>query len=1091
MIRAAPLRPTWPVLALLALCMAPALAGGPRWRGSPFEGWTPTAGTWELRGDGLAQTATKSDCRVFAPLADWQDYALTLKARKLGGREGFLILFRVKDRGHFYWWNVAGWGNSRHAVETRPQRVFDSKPGRVETGRWYGIQVVVEGPRIRCYLDGKLVHDIQEPTYKAGGIGLGTWSTQAEYKDVAVTTLDGKRLFGAPPAELAANAIDALGSAAEALRPELDALRKASAKPDDPRWTALYRKASALRDRLREAEARLASIDLAEARTVLERLIESAPAMKPKAQQLLAQLDGHQTRLHALKAAVAKGQPIDLAQAADIVAFADHVLALRREAWVPRCPPVAFILRQPHTRHGTNATMHVRVHGRGSAIAVLDPSARLRAGPSSPDQKPRVIFEDPEGYVFDMSPSYDATKLVFAFKKKVREDSFHIYEIGADGTGLRQITRGPYHDFSPVCLPDGRICFNSTRVESFSLCQNFVACALYVVDADGSNLRRLEYNTLCDLTPFVMDDGTILFSRWEYQDKNIFCTEALWTINPDGSRLQLFYGNTLTVPNGLYGAKQIPGTRKVIAVGAAHHHRPLGSICIIDRSLGHENVAAIRNITPEVPYTPRVGAHWRETSWGPGDKLYPWSYTDPWPLAEDLFLVSYGGPMQGGPQRYRLYLMDDRGHKVELYDARTTSCFSPVPLRPRPVPHQVAGTLPEAKGEGRFFVVDVYQGLEDKGVQRGTVKQLRIMSQTPKKYNTEGPRYSDHYPAIGEGTYYVKWNYGSVPVYPDGSAYFTAPAGVELYFQALDAHGKEIRRMGTVTQITDGETQSCIGCHEPRNTAPPVGTEAWKLLARGPDPISPPPWGAGPVDFVQQVQPVLDKHCVKCHSGPTPPKGIDLSGDKTRLFSMAFETLVFTPALVARYHINPGPTGNFPPLATGSWVSRLTQKIEAKHSKVEMDPESRRRIYCWIDANVPYYGTWDMTRPHTLGGRDTWLERGNKPQPWFAEFQRAYAALGAPDPKAKGQRRKLPGVRHTDINLTHPAWSRVLTRHLAKSAGGLAPDDRALFKAKDAPRYLALLAALEKGKQALLARPRMDMPDAKPLPQERNFGKTF
>jgi len=1085
MMRALFLRLAGPVVALLALSLAPALAGGTRWSGSPFEGWTPTAGTWELRGDVLAQTTTKADCRVFAPAADWQDYVLTLKARKLGGREGFLILFRVKDHSHFYWWNVAGWGNSRHAVETRPQRVFDSKPGRVETGKWYDIKVVVEGPRIRCYLDGQLVHDIQEPTYKAGGVGLGTWSTQAEYQDVSVTTLDGRRLLGAEPMELVAGALGGLGDAAAPFRKEYDALRQAKAPAGDARWSQLYARVAALRDRIREAKARLGKLDPTAPRAILEAIIEQAPQARPQAEALLEQVSKHEAALDAARRALAAGKEPNWASVAEFDSVLEEALALRRSLFASRCPPVAFILRQAHTRHGTNATMHARVRGRGSAIAVLDPAR--------PDQPPKTIFDDREGYVFDMSPSYDGTKLVFAFKKSVRDDSFHIYEIGTDGTGLRQITQGPYHDFSPVYLPDGRICFNSTRVESFSLCQNFLACALYVVDGDGGNLRRLEYNTLCDLSPFVMDDGSILFTRWEYQDKNIFCTEALWTLNPDGSRLQLFYGNTLTIPNGLYGAKQIPGTRKVIAVGAAHHHRPLGAICLIDRSLGHENVAAIRNITPEVPYTPRVGKTWRETSWGPGDKLYPWSYTDPWPLAEDLFLVSYGGPMQGGPQRYRLFLMDDRGRKAELYDARTTSCFNPVPLRPRPLPHKVAGTLPEARGEGRFFVVDIYQGLEDKGVARGMVKQLRIMSQLPKKYNTEGPRYSDHYPAIGEGSYYVKVNYGTVPVYPDGSAYFTAPAGVELYFQALDEHGKEIRRMGTITQITDGEAQSCIGCHEPRNSAPPVGIAASRLLARGPDPITPPPWGAGPVDFVKQVQPVLDRYCVKCHSGPAPPKGIDLSGDKTRLFSMAFETLVFTPGLVARYHINPGPTGNFPPLATGSWVSRLTKKIEAKHSKVDMPAEDRRRIYCWIDANVPYYGTWDMTRPHTFGGRDTWLLRGNKPQPWYAEFQRAYAALAAPDPKAKGKRKggKLPGVRHTDINLTHPAWSRVLVRNLARSAGGLADDKGALLKTKSDPRYLALLAAIDKGRQALLARPRIDMPGAKPLPQEREFGKTF
>jgi hypothetical protein len=745
---------------------------------------------------------------------------------------------------------------------------------------------------------------------------------------------------------------------------------------------------------------------------------------------------------------------------------------------VSRCPPIAMIKRQAGGLSGTNATMLARMTGVGSAICVWDPAR--------PEAPARTIFDDPDGFIYDMSPSYDAARLLFAYKKAVRrrEDSFHIYEINVDGTGLRQLTDGRYHDVSPAYLPDGRIVFVSTRVESYSLCQDFLACALYVMDSGGGDIRRIEFSTLCDLTPFVMDDGSILYSRWEYQDKNIFCTEALWTVNPDGSRVQLFYGNTLTVPNAMYGAKQVPGTDKVVCVMAAHHHPPIGAIGLLDRAAGMENPAALVNLTPEVPYTPTKGKNWRDTNWAPGDKFYQWSYADPWPLAADLFVVSYGGPAEGGPKRHRLFLMDDRGRKTPLYEDPATSCFNAVPLRPRPRPHVFPGDAPsEPRGEGTFFVQDVYQGLADKGVERGQVAALRIMGQVPKKYNTEGPRHSDHYPVIGEGTYYVKYNYGTVPVDADGTAYFAAPAGVELYFQALDAAGKEVRRMGTVTQLAPGEAQGCIGCHEPRTQTPAQDLRTLRRLARGPDRIAPPAWGAGPVDFARQVQPVLDRYCAGCHSGAKAEKRLDLSGDKTRLFNMAFETLVFG-GWVERYHINPGPTGNFPPLATGSWVSRLTKRIEEKRCGVDMDDESRQRIYTWIDANVPYYGTWDMTRPHTLGGRDTWQDERRRPLPWFAALLAAGREAGVIDAETKG-------LRNADINLTHPAHSRLLLANLAKSAGGWANEDKATFKTAEDPRYRAVLAAIEAGRDALLARPRMDMPGAVPVPQKRDFGRTF
>ena len=955
------------------------LAGQAAGAQRPFEGWHPTSGSWAVRGDSLVQESHAADCRAFGPPAKWTDYVLEVSARKLGGAEGFLVLFRVQDPQHFYWWNIGGWGNSRHAVETRPRRVFPAVRGWIETGRWYRIRIVVQGDRIRCYLDGKLVHDFRDKTYPLGGVGLGSWRTSVEYRNLVVRSLDGAVLYRSG-------------------RRHLEATREA---------------------------------------------------------------------------------PRPVVRVPDI----------------RRCPPIAFIERPARGRTGTNATMLARRTAVGSAICIYDPA--------HPERDARTIFRDPEGFLFDMNPSYDGKKLVFAYKRKVRQrtDSFHIWEIRTDGTGLRQITKGRYHDVSPVYLPDGRIVFVSTRVEAFSMCQDFLAAALYVVNPDGSGLRRLEYNTLCDTSPAVLDDGSILFTRWEYQDKNIFCVQGLWTINPDGTRLQLFYGNTLTIPNSIYGARQIPGTKKVVCTLAAHHHPPLGGIAIIDRTLGLENPEAMKVLTPEVPYRPRLGPAWNHganNSWRPGDRFYPWSYADPWPLAEDLFLVAYGGPMLGGPKRYRIYLMDDRGHKVLLYEDRNASCFNPVALLPRPLPARFPGAPPpQPKGEGTFLVLDIYRGLEQAGVRRGQVKALRIMSQVPKKYNTEGPRYRDHYPAIGHGTYYVKYCYGTVPVREDGTAYFKAPAGVELYFQALDAQGREIRRMGTVTQITDGEVQTCIGCHEPRNTAPPNVYRPTPALRGEPDPITPPPWGAGTIDFVRLVQPVLDRHCVRCHGGEKTEAGLDLSGDKTRFFNMAFENLT-DRRLVEFYWIHDAPTGNFPPLASGSYVSKLTPLLLSDHHGVRLSAEDCLRIFTWIDANVPYYGTWDMTRPHTMGGRDTWHRFVNgriEPEPWFADLARVFREHCAEC--HGGRKRREPAIRNTWVNLTRPARSRLLTAHLSRAAGGLGiakprgKIEPPIFPDTSHPVYRALLRAIEAGKAALLARPRMDMPGAVPIPQERDFGKTF
>jgi hypothetical protein len=409
------------------------------------------------------------------------------------------------------------------------------------------------------------------------------------------------------------------------------------------------------------------------------------------------------------------------------------------------------------------------------------------------------------------------------------------------------------------------------------------------------------------------------------------------------------------------------------------------------------------------------------------------------------------------------------------------------------LPGQVSA---EAAGQGTFFVADIYGGLLGKGVKRGQIKALRIMSQVPKKYNTEGPRYHDHYPVVGYGSYYVKYYYGTVPVYEDGTAYFKAPAGVELYFIAIDSDGKEVRRMGTVTQITDGETQSCIGCHESRSSAPPARPATMARLRREPDSITPPPWGAGAVDFVQHVQPVLDRYCIECHSGRRPDGRIDLTGDKSRLFSMGYKSLI-DRGFVEYYYINTGPTGNFQPLQSGSWVSRLTELIESEHAGVKMDDESRRRIYLWIDSNVPYYSTWDMSRPYTMGGRDTWALDKKTMAPWYLEFEEVFEVNCAFCHGARNNKTGRSKIDHTWINLTRPELSRALNAHLSEEAGGLGltkkkhDQDPPRFEDRNDPIYLAMLEAIRKGKEALDARPRVDMPGATAIAQQRDFGKLY
>jgi len=188
---------------------------------------------------------------------------------------------------------------------------------------------------------------------------------------------------------------------------------------------------------------------------------------------------------------------------------------------------------------------------------------------------------------------------------------------------------------------------------------------------------------------------------------------------------------------------------------------------------------------------------------------------------------------------------------------------------------------------------------------------------------------------------------------------------------------------------------------------------------------------------------------------------------------MAYDTLT-SRGLVHYIYINRGLTDVFKPMETGSHRSKIVEYLENGHGDVRVDDNSRRRVYTWIDANCPYYGTYDHTRPGTPGSRDLWAG------PWFRKFVGALRAAG------------LPGrVGNADINLTHPEWSSVLTTRLSREAGGRAEPAKAHFKSTADPRYQAILAAIREGKKALEDNPRVDMPGAKPIPYPVDYGGLY
>ncbi len=165
-------------------------------QGSP--GWQIMSGSWSTVNGVFQQTAGGTDERAVLTSGPWTNVTYTLKALKLSGSEGFLIMFHVADANDWTWWNIGGWNNTQHAIERMDDGlkaiISPAVPASVVLNHWYDVRIEVNGSEIKCYLDGQLIHDVSYAATKHGGIGLGTWNTQSEYTNLNVSAL-GQTLY--------------------------------------------------------------------------------------------------------------------------------------------------------------------------------------------------------------------------------------------------------------------------------------------------------------------------------------------------------------------------------------------------------------------------------------------------------------------------------------------------------------------------------------------------------------------------------------------------------------------------------------------------------------------------------------------------------------------------------------------------------------------------------------------------------------------------------------------------------------------------------------------------------------------------------
>jgi len=746
--------------------------------------------------------------------------------------------------------------------------------------------------------------------------------------------------------------------------------------------------------------------------------------------------------------------------------------------------PILFTVHAPD-RNGTHVYVTPHMYARmGSTLKVLDPATG----------KTRVLLSAPKGIIRRPCVNFDGKRILFAMCKTNR-DKFHIYEIQVDPSKLfskkrdtaeckpKQLTFAPdVYDVDPIYLPDGKIAFCSTRDIKYVPCASQRVPQIFRMDADGANIHQITRSTAHENEISLMPDGRILYSRWDYVDRNFGDGHGFWVTNPDGANQAIIWGNNTTHPSAGWTSRMMPGGR-VLCILGTHHGSLGGAMAILDTRKtvdGRESIVrtwpenVVKRFEFEAPKGKKARTHKLTRIWPaaarelvPKDHnywLYGWTdalnnvkpwYNTPFPLSDKHFLYVVA-PNRGAPAE--ICLGDVDGGEVKLY-AEKPGCYDPMPLAPHPKPVNIASTRDYKNGDGHFYVQDVYQGTHMKGVAPGSVKYVRVV-EALSKHGVSGGVWSGlgvQVPAVNWTDFNAKRILGSAPVEADGSASFMVPSDRFVYFQLLDKDGMMIQSMRSGTSIHSGERQGCVGCHESRVSTASVSLTGKLTQASKRKPSKLKTWygETRAFSYTAEVQPVFDKNCIKCHDfGGKGAKKVILAGDKGFAFNMSYSELQYKGYTGA---IGAGPAAHMPAGTWGSRASSLIKMLKKGHPSlpslrkemVKLDAESMDRLCTWIDLNSPYYPTTFAARPGNKPGRNPLP--GNQTGRFFKLTRLNNNKIGS-----------AGGFIGQQVSFDRPEKSPCLAKLKSKPAV-----------------YAEVLAIIQSGKASLEKLPRADMPGAK------------
>jgi hypothetical protein len=654
----------------------------------------------------------------------------------------------------------------------------------------------------------------------------------------------------------------------------------------------------------------------------------------------------------------------------------------------------------------------------------------------------RDILHDPGGTIRDPQVHYDGGKILFSYRR-AGSIYFHLYEINANGTGLRQLTDGPFDDLEPIYLPDGGIMFCSSRCNRWVNCWYTQVAVLYRCDADGGNMRLLSANIEQDNTPWMLPDGRVLYTRWEYVDRSRVKYHHLWSMNPDGTGQMIYYGN-MHPGTVMIDAKPIPGREEIISVFSPNHGKKehAGAITVVNPKRGPDDQSFARKLNKKE------------------------EFRDPYPLSRECILAATNRD---------IVLMNGRGQMRVIHslgqEHKDYWLHEPRPLRPRKREPVIPPRMSPELKTGRLILADVRQGRNMDGVKPGQIKKLLVLETLPKPINHSGTME----PISLGGTFTLPRILGTVPVEPDGSAYMELPALRSLFFVAMDENDMSVKRMQSFLTVMPGEVSSCAGCHENRtDAARDKSRPVLMAMRRPPSKIESLAGIPDVFDFPRDIQPILDRHCTSCHNYDNRQGRVVLTGDHSPTYSHSYVTLL------ASYVSHGRDAGsNLPPGQIGSAASRLMKLIDGSHYRTKLTPHEIDCVRYWIESGAPYAGTYAA-----LG--TGMVQILQKDEDVFVKKNKVMTRRCT-----SCHRKNFPAHAELRYNLTTPEKSLVLLAPLAKEAGGYGlcepksprtedSNDVDVFNSTDDLDYQELLADIRRLKDDLDRRKRFDMPDFKP-----------